>query len=290
MRGSRLVPWAVAGFGATLLACAVADNGVGAAGDSGGHPADVGADARVADGPVDSTFDVPPTPDTGVATDTRAESAPDTSTVDTSTPDTTVTAVDSGADSAPTDSGVDLGTPDVPLGCVPVINELQAAGVSAGDEFVEIYNPCGVDLPMAGYKLVYRSHLNVTDSSAAKDSVTVYAFTATDVLPNAGYFVVAGSAFTGPKDATESSTSGDLAAAAGQVGLRDPAGRLLDGVFYGTLPPSGTPAFLEGTPAPSPAAGSSIYRAPDGKDTNDNGVDFSAATPTPTPKAANPAL
>ena len=272
MRGNRLISWLLVAFGPTLFACAVADNSFVTTRDSGAHlSTDSGADASI-----DSTTDVRANPETGgVTADTRPDSRPDTSIAD-----TPLAATDSGGDT--------LGTPDTPLGCVPVINEVQTAGTTAADEFVEIFNPCGAAIPMVGYKIIYRSHLNVLDASQANDSTTVYAFVAADVLPPLGHFVVGGAAFTGPKNASEPSATGDLAAAAGQVGLRDASGRLLDGVFYGMLPTTGTPAFLEGTPAPSPAKSSSIYRAPDGKDIDDNGVDFSAANPTPTPTAANP--
>jgi hypothetical protein len=70
--------------------------------------------------------------------------------------------------------------------------------------------------------------------------------------------------------------------------LRDPNGKLLDSVGYGTA----TNAFVETRPAPAPPAtaspGSSGIRLPDGTDTNDNGADF-RLTATPTPGAPNAA-
>lgn len=282
MRRSRWVVGFVVWLGLSA-GCAVADNGLATVHDSGKRgPIDATGDV-----PTDAAFDVPSGTEAAPPT---ADSGPDVPVADTASVDSTV-AADSGIDTADTGSGLDtLLAADTPTGpptaCVPVINEVQTAGAGATDEFVEIFNPCGVDIAMSGYKIVYRAHTNVYDATAAHDSATVYAFVAADVLPAAGYFVVGGAGFTGPTDALEPS-SGTLASAAGQVGLRDPSGRLIDGVYYGTGA-TGTPAFLEGTPAPGPAAGSSIYRAPDGTDTNDNGADFSAANPVPTPKAPNP--
>jgi hypothetical protein len=79
-----------------------------------------------------------------------------------------------------------------------------------------------------------------------------------------------------------------MAATAGGIGLRDPTGKLVDSVGYGTA----TNAFVETRPAPAPPAsappGSSAIRLPDGTDTNDNGADFTV-TAAPTPGAPNAA-
>ena len=81
---------------------------------------------------------------------------------------------------------------------------------------------------------------------------------------------------------------GAPSASAGGLGLRDPAGELVDSVGYGTA----TNDFVEGTPAPAPpvsaSPGSSAIRLPDGHDIDSNSADFSVST-RPTPKAANAA-
>jgi len=178
---------------------------------------------------------------------------------------------------------------DATLDCAPVINEVQTGGTTAADEFVEITNPCAAAIDLAGYRIAYRSRSNVASVTAADFSV-VYTFGASTPLAPGAWFVVAGVDFAGAKDALESSggSKGMLSSIGGQIGLRDPSGALLDGVFYGSLPTTGKPAFLEGTPANAPSSGSSIYRHPDGTDSDDNGADFSDVVPTPTPDAQNP--
>jgi hypothetical protein len=147
---------------------------------------------------------------------------------------------------------------------------------SASDEFVELVNAGSATADLSGYKIVYRSGAGTSD-------VTVATVPAGTTLAPGGHYLLGGSSYSGPS-ANQSFTTG-LAATAGGLGLRDPAGTLVDSVGYGTA----TNAFVEGTPAPAPAAvaspGQSAARMPDGHDTNDNSADF--ATGTPTPGAAN---
>jgi hypothetical protein len=162
--------------------------------------------------------------------------------------------------------------------CAPRINELQTS--VAGDshwEFVEIYNPCAADFPLAGWTLVYRSATNLAPRDG-NDSGTLYSFTQT--IAQNGFITLAGSTFTGPNDGM---MMGLGLADDGAIGLRDPAARLADSVAFGAV--SAGHAFIEGMPATKPprtnAPGNSIARRPDGYDSNDNATDFVAATPTP---------
>ena len=174
--------------------------------------------------------------------------------------------------------GGDGGVMVPPLSCAAghvVVNEVQAGGAaSAGDEFIELYNPCATAVALAGSTLVYRS------ASGTNDVLVV---NLTNPIPAGGYYLVASMGYTGAAVPDQKyGGSGKLAAAGGGVGLRDAAQALIDSVGYG----SATNAFIESSPAPAPPNGESIARTPNGTDTDHNASDFAVAT-TPTPRAAN---
>jgi hypothetical protein len=172
---------------------------------------------------------------------------------------------DAGADAQQpppsTDAGTDAQTTacDAPL----VVNEIQTAGATASDEFVEILNAGECAQPLDGVHLDYYSATGTT--------AHVYAsFAAGSTLAPGARLVIAGSGFTGKSDMTLTN------------GLADTGARLvlargtttLDSVAYGS-------AGAAGTAAPAPPAGKSISRVPDGHDTNDNAKDFAVTTATP---------
>lgn len=173
---------------------------------------------------------------------------------------------DASTDAAPAftkDAAVDA--PVAIAACTTLfINELQVAGGSASDEFVEVYNP-GAACSFSGWKLVYRAATGTSDGVMFQGSFTLAA---------GGFAVLGGTGFAGPKAGT---LSGGLAAAGGQVQLRDGADAAKDSMGYGTA--SG--AFVRGSAAPAPPAGSSIARTPDGASSGDNAADFAVVTPTP---------
>lgn len=170
-------------------------------------------------------------------------------------------------------------TGDVTLKCsLPApalrINEVMTGtSTAAANEFVEIVNAGSAPADLSGYRLVYRSATGTTD-------VTLATVPSATSLAAGARYVFGGSAFTG---AASQSFSTGLAANGGGVGLRDPAGQLVDSVGYGSGTSNG---LVEGAPASAPPAGQSISRVPDGQDTNDNAADFSV-TASPTPGAAN---
>ncbi|HZS36158.1 MAG TPA: lamin tail domain-containing protein [Polyangia bacterium] len=157
--------------------------------------------------------------------------------------------------------------------CGVKINEVQTAGATASDEFIELYNTCGTSIPLSGYKLAYRSAAGTTD-------VTLITFSSGSV-PASGFFLCAGSGYAGSAFDVKYS-GGSMAGAGGGVALLDGGGSTVDSVGYGTA----TNAFVKGSAAPAPAASQSIERLPDGRDNGNNATDFTIGA-MPTPGAAN---
>ena len=178
---------------------------------------------------------------------------------------------------APIDAGDDVATH-------LVISEVMTGGVSASDEFVELYNPTAVELPLDGLELVY-----VTASGA---TLTRKATWGTDDpgIPAGGHLLVANEsgAFSALADATYAA---GLSATGGSVALRV-AGDVtaMDAVGWGTA----ASTWLEGTPSVAPSAQHSLERLPGGaegstQDTDDNAADFvDREIPDPQNRAAPP--
>jgi hypothetical protein len=141
-----------------------------------------------------------------------------------------------------------------------VISELQVAGATAGDEFVELYNPTNAAVDISGWKLQYKSAAGATYGT----TVTVPA--GKSVGPR-GFFLITsirGTGFSGmvASDLAHTSTL-NLAAAAGHVRIgpgtltSSPTdANVVDTVGYGTT----ANAAEGGAPAANPAANSSIER------------------------------
>ena len=165
-----------------------------------------------------------------------------------------------------------------------VISEVMTGGVSASDEFVELYNPTAAELPLDGLELVY-----VTASGA---TVTRKATWGTDApgIPAGAHVLVANEsgAFSALADATYAA---GLSATGGSVALRV-AGDVtaIDAVGWGTA----ASTWLEGTPSVAPSAQHSLERLPGGvggstQDTDDNAADFvEREIPDPQNRAAPP--
>ena len=172
-----------------------------------------------------------------------------------------------------------------------LVAEVVTGGASASDEYVELANAGPGPLDLAGLEVAY-----VTSSGA---TVTrKMSWTAGRIVEPGQHVLLANAAgvFAAGADATY---SGGIAATGGALVLRPTGGSAIDAVGWGDA----VNAFVEGTAAPAPTAGSSIERRPGGGagntvDTNDNGSDFvvnaaptplglgSGPQPTPTPTIA----
>ncbi len=163
----------------------------------------------------------------------------------------------------------------------PVISEVQTRGVSDhDDEFIELHDPTGEPVSLAGWSLQYRA--------ATGSTWLVFALPA-ETIPAHGYYLVARPEYTGdvPADAVQDrflmGASGGLVflveGTAPLASCDDPA--IVDKVGWGTA------NCPEGTAAPAHGPGESIERAPgaddpacgNGTDTDDNGADFAIRSP-----------
>ncbi|MEA2549989.1 MAG: uncharacterized protein QOE42_2587, partial [Chloroflexota bacterium] len=148
-----------------------------------------------------------------------------------------------------------------------LISEVQTGGASASDEFAEIANTGTGAVDLIGLELVYATSTGSTVTRKAT-------WPSSRVLDPGRHLLVANAAgiIAASADATY---SGGFAATGGAIVLRPVGGTPIDAVAWGDA----TNAFIEGTAAVAPAAGSSIERRPgglngNGIDSNDNAADF----------------
>jgi len=165
--------------------------------------------------------------------------------------------------------------------CRPVINELQTGGLTAGDEWVEILNPCTTPITVDGWTLAYRGPATTT----GPDSTPLV--TLSGSLAPGAIRLYAGMDYTGANDGQWTGTS-ILGQTSGAVALRMgpvSTGAIGDSIAYGAVSP-GHP-FVETVPAPAMANNRPAQRLPfDGRDDDDNSVDFMQVT-AGTPRAPN---
>jgi hypothetical protein len=156
-----------------------------------------------------------------------------------------------------------------------LINEVQTgSGTSAKDEWVEIFNPCGNAVTLAG-TLVYRSDTN----NGSTDTSTLATIASTTIAPG-GYYLIANSDYAGshPADVKPFSNTGvGMADGGGGVGVRDNSDKLLFSMGWG----SANNTFQKGSAAPAEGTNKSIARTPNGASTGHDNLDFKSATPTP---------
>jgi hypothetical protein len=156
-----------------------------------------------------------------------------------------------------------------------VVSEVQTGGTSASDEFVELANQGSAPVDLLGLEVIYATSSGSTVTRKAT-------WSATTILDPGRRILLANSSgvYASSADATY---SGGFAAPGGAVAIRVVGGVAVDAVGWGDA----TNAFVEGTAASAPPAGSSLERGPGGPagnaaDTNDNAQDwFVQGAPSP---------
>jgi len=85
-----------------------------------------------------------------------------------------------------------------------LISEVQVAGVDAGDEFIEIYNPTSAAIDISGWSIQYLGGTSQVENVVKKN------FEAGNVLPSRGFFLIARGKNTSGVDGYSGSVSVDL--------------------------------------------------------------------------------
>jgi hypothetical protein len=224
------------------------------------------------DGSETTTTTVPTSTTTLPPASTTSTAPPSTSTSSTTTTSSSTTTMTPSTSSTTTTSSstttTTLAVPEPPSPGCPVVNEVMTGSMaSASEELVEILNACPGPIALDGARLLYQSASGATQR-------TLVVWEAGAVLEPGARLVYATSQYVGPVDG---SFAAGLSGTGGGVGLVDAGEMAIDGVGWGTA----VNAFVEGTVAPAPSAGSVIARIPDGSDTDDGGTDWQETSPTP---------
>ncbi len=171
---------------------------------------------------------------------------------------------------------VTLAAVDWPPSTSAVIGEVVTGGASASDEYVELYNAGQASVDLAGLEVAY-----VTSSGS---TVTRKATWTTTTLLEPGRHVLLANSSGVYASVADIVYTGGLSATGGAMVVRPVGGGAIDAVGWGDA----TSAFVEGTVAAAPPAGSSLERRPGGSagnafDTNDNLADW-LVTAVPVPQ------
>ena len=158
-----------------------------------------------------------------------------------------------------------------------LVSQIRVA--ESTDDFVELFNPTSSAISLSGYSIQY--------FAANSNFGFRVNLTSTKSVPAYGWYLVAGSGYSGSPTPDDSLGSSNASATAGHLAIVQStsdstcsATNVIDKVGYGT-----TATCPEGSAATTPGSGLSITRKPNdstgnGQDTNNNSVDFlSSATP-----------
>ena len=145
-----------------------------------------------------------------------------------------------------------------------IINEIQTAGASSNDEFVELFNPTDTPVILDGFKLGKKTKSG--SESTLLSSATSTKFLG--IIPAHGYFLIAHPDYKGSLPADLAYSSSSSISSDNTLLLYDKSGTLLDKVGFGAA------IDFEGSPAANPSSNQSIERN-DFADTNNNAADFS---------------
>jgi len=164
-----------------------------------------------------------------------------------------------------------------------IISEIQLAGATAKDEFIELYNPTQSDVDLAGYRLTKKP------SGATSESNLIASMSGT--ISAGGYYLVAHPDYGGTvlADSLYSAPSNTLSDNNILVLYSDAGVTELDKVGFGTA------VEFEGTATVGNPVDNGSARRINNEDTDENSVDFEllefsdpqnsasgSATPTPT--------
>lgn len=152
-----------------------------------------------------------------------------------------------------------------------VINEVQIAGASSTDEFIELYNPTAESIDLTGWSLKRKS------SSGTEYSLVSASSFEGKMISSQGYFLLANI-----QSSENLTAQADVLwpksyniAANNTVLLYNASGAVADKVGFGSA------TDYEGSPvAESPGAQQSIARS-NGVDSDNNAADFAVGEPTP---------
>lgn len=172
-----------------------------------------------------------------------------------------------------------------------VISEVYGGGGSASSalarDYVELYNPTSAAVNLAGTSVQYRSSAGVGNPSVTALNGTI---------PAKGHFLVGEAVGTtgAPVPTPDVEGSIALSGTAGTVFLANqpttltapPTGSLTGNPAVLDLVGYGSTNTFETARTAAPSAATSVSRAADGKDTDDNSADLAVGAGTPTPAAA----
>lgn len=153
-----------------------------------------------------------------------------------------------------------------------LISEVQIAGASANDEFVELFNPNDFSVDLTGWSIKRKSASGLEYSLVSAEKLK------DKVVPARGYFLTAnGGGYVGAVAADALWAQSNTIASDNTIilyGKRDDETLVVDKLGFGAA------SDYEGLAAQNPAAGQTLSRARE-TDTNNNRNDFILSAPSP---------